>query len=70
MSAHDQAAVIDSRIDHVGLVTAGGPFPWLPGIPNRIAADPEWGPYLRARSRLISDLANQVRITAASQTPA
>ena len=27
-----------------------GPLPWLPGIPDRIAADPTWGPYLGARS--------------------
>jgi len=23
---------------------AGGPLPWLPGIPDRIAANPNWGP--------------------------
>ncbi len=34
-SAHDQAAVIDSRIQDVNQVTAGGPLPWLPGIPHR-----------------------------------
>ena len=28
-------------------VAGGGPLPWLPGIPDRIAADPNWGPYLR-----------------------
>ena len=51
-SAHDQAAVIDSRIQDINEVTAGGPLPWLPGIPDRIAADPNWGPYLNARSQL------------------
>jgi hypothetical protein len=40
------------------------------GIPNRIAADPNWGPYLRARSRLVCDLADQVRLAAAGQAPA
>ena len=33
-SAHDQAAVIDWRIQDVNQVTAGGPLPWLPGIPH------------------------------------
>jgi hypothetical protein len=41
-SAHDQAAVIDWRI--VNEVVAGGPLPWLSGIPHRLAADPDWGP--------------------------
>ena len=64
------AAVIDSRIQDVRAVAAGGPLPWLPGIPDRIAGDPLWGPYLQARSKLISDLADQVRINAAAETPA
>jgi hypothetical protein len=42
-SAHDQAAVIDWRIQDVNRVAAEGPLPWLPGIPHRIAADPSWG---------------------------
>ena len=50
-SAHDQAAVLDSRIHDINQVAAGGPLPWLPGIPDRIAADPDWGPYLNARSQ-------------------
>ena len=33
--------------DDINEVTAGGPLPWLPGIPDRIAADPNWGPYLK-----------------------
>jgi hypothetical protein len=69
MRAHDQAAVIDSRIEDVRPVAAGRPLPWLPVIPDRIAADPNWGPYLHARSKLISDLADKVRINAA-ETPA
>jgi AAA domain len=51
-SAHDQAAVLDSRIQVTGPVGPGGPLPWLPGIPDRIAADPDWAPYLDARSEL------------------
>ena len=50
-SAHDQAAVSTRGSRTTGLVGAGGPLPWLPGIPDRIAADPDWGPYLDARSR-------------------
>ena len=68
-SAHDQTAVIDSRIQDVNQVTAGGPLPWLPGIPHRIAADPNWGPYLNARSQLVAELADQVRCNAAAETP-
>jgi conjugative relaxase-like TrwC/TraI family protein len=48
-SADDQAAVINSRIHQMNEVASGGPLPWLPGIPNPLAADPNWGPYLNAR---------------------
>ena len=69
-SAHDQAAVIDTRIQDVNKITAGGPLPWLSGIPHRLAADPDWGPYLNARSRLVAELADQVRRNTAAETPA
>jgi conjugative relaxase-like TrwC/TraI family protein len=69
-SAHDQAAVIDSRIHQTNEVAAGGPLPWLPGIPRRLAADPNWGPYLNARSQLVAELADQVRGNAAAEKPA
>src|SRR4029453_6167075 len=69
-SAHDQAAVIDSRIQDVNQVTAGGPLPWLPGIPHTLAADPDWGPYLNARSQLVAELADQVRRNAPPEAPA
>ena len=68
-SAHDQAAVIDSRIQDVNQVTAGGPLPWLSGIPHLLAADPDWGPYLNARSQLVAELADQVRRNAAAEAP-
>jgi hypothetical protein len=68
-SAHDQAAVIDSRIQEVNQV-ARGPLPWLPGIPHRIAADPDWGPYLDARSQLVAQLADQLRRNATAEPPA
>ena len=45
-------------------------MPWLPGIPDRIAADPDWGPYLDARSELVAELADQVRLNAAGEAPA
>jgi hypothetical protein len=67
-SAHDQAAVIDWRI--VNEVVAGGPLPWLSGIPHRLAADPDWGPYLDARSQLVAELADQIRRNAAAEAPA
>ncbi len=69
-SARDQAAVIDSRIQDANGVAAGGPLPWLSGIPHRLAADPEWGPYLDARSHLVAELADQVRLNAAAEAPA
>jgi conjugative relaxase-like TrwC/TraI family protein len=69
MGARDQAAVIDSRLRDVNEVAGGGPLPWLPGIPHRLAADPNWGPYLRARSQLVAELADQVRLKAEADAP-
>jgi hypothetical protein len=45
-------------------------LPWLPGIPDLIAADPNWGQYLEARSQLVAQLADQIRTNAAAETPA
>jgi hypothetical protein len=69
-SADDQAAVIDWRIHQMNEVAGGGPLPWLPGIPHRLAADPNWGSYLNARSQLVAELADQVRRNAATEAPA
>jgi hypothetical protein len=69
-SARDQAAVLDSRLHDIDDVATGGPLAWLPGIPDRLAGDPDWGPYLNARSRLVAQLADQVRLNAAHETPA
>jgi AAA domain len=69
-SAHDQAAVIDWRIQNVSKEAAGGPLPWLSGIPDRIAADLRWGPYMAARSQLVAELADQVRRNATAEAPA
>ncbi len=64
-SADDRAAVLYWRLDNASPRSSpDGPLPWLPGIPDRIAADPTWGPYLDARSRLVIKLADQVRLTA------
>jgi conjugative relaxase-like TrwC/TraI family protein len=64
MAASEQAA--NSLLN--GLT--GGPLPWLPGIPDRIAADPNWGPYLDARSHLIAELADQIHLNAEGEAPA
>jgi hypothetical protein len=45
------------------------PLPWLPGLPDRIANNPDWGPYLAARARLIIDLADQVRTAERPDAP-
>jgi conjugative relaxase-like TrwC/TraI family protein len=70
-SADDRAAVLDWRLDHTGpLGSPDAPLPWLPGIPHRIAADPNWGPYLHARSHLVAQLADQIRTNAGAEAPA
>ena len=54
-SADDRAAVLDWRLDNASPCSSrDGHLPWLPGIPGSIAADPTWGPYLGARSCLIT----------------
>jgi hypothetical protein len=71
ISADDRAAVLDWRLDDTSQPSScDGPLPWLPGIPHRIAADPNWGPYLHARSDLVAQLADQVRLNAAGEAPA
>jgi hypothetical protein len=62
-SAADQTAVLNWRLEDTQLHNPAAPLPWLPGIPLGIATDPDWGPYLAARARLIIDLADQVRTT-------
>jgi hypothetical protein len=69
-SGDDHIAVIDWRTRDVTGVAGGGPLPWLPGIPRRLAVDPNWGPYLHARSQLVAQLADQVRGNAAAEAPA
>ena len=63
--AADPAAVLDWRLDDTGLRDVGpGPLPWLPAIPDTVAADPAWGPYLAARADLVRGLAADVRAQA------
>jgi hypothetical protein len=58
------------KLETSSLVGIRGPLPWLPGIPEGIAADPNWGPYLHARSHLVAQLADQVRLNAVAEVPA
>jgi hypothetical protein len=46
-----------------------GPLPWLPSVPANLSTDPRWGSYLNARSALIADLAEGVRLEAARHQP-
>jgi hypothetical protein len=70
-SADDRAAVLDWRLEDTSPPSGQhGPLPWLPSIPDRIAADPQWGRYLDARSHLVAQLADQLRRNAADQAPA
>jgi hypothetical protein len=69
-SADDRAAVLDWRLHKTSLPSREGPLPWLPGIPGRIAANPQWGPYLHARSQLVAEFADQVRSNAEGEAPA
>ncbi len=59
--AMDPAALLDWRLDATGLRSSRpGPLPWLLGIPSRLIEHPDWGPYLGARGRLVTDLAATV----------
>lgn len=64
-NAADPAAVIDWRLDPTGAHSGGaGPLPWLPAIPERLAADPQWNTYLSARAQRVTDLADELAATA------
>lgn len=65
--AHDAAAVLDWRLDATRHAPTG-PLPWLPGIPERLAADPRWGAYLTERASLVTTLTGEVRQQAAEAT--
>lgn len=55
-TAHDLAAVLGCRL----IAPRPGPLPWLPGLPHRLAHDPEWGNYLQDRDALVRQLADLV----------
>lgn len=70
-TAADVAAVLDWRLDESGLRNAGaGPLPWIAAVPPALAGDATWGPYLAARTHLVTTLAEQVADRASSTTPA
>ena len=59
-TAADLAAVLDWRLPPPAPTTPR-PLPWLPGIPQAINDNPEWGPCLAQRTQLIALLANDIR---------
>ncbi|WP_245618483.1 MobF family relaxase [Knoellia aerolata] len=66
-TASDQAAVLDWRLDDIDPRRSGtGPLRWLPEIPLPLRADERWGPYLAARSDLVSAVTAEVREAAAT----
>jgi len=70
-TAADVAAVLDWRLEptHTRSHTPG-PLPWLPGIPKRLADDPNWSTYLTARSAQVSATVVDVRAAAEAYTVA
>jgi hypothetical protein len=59
-TAGDMAAVLDWRLPEPASIDLG-PLPWLPGIPLTLHDHHVWAEYLAKRTRLVSDLADQVR---------
>jgi conjugative relaxase-like TrwC/TraI family protein len=45
--------------------SGSGPLPWLPGLPAEVCEHPQWSSYLTARADRVTELADQVRRTAA-----
>ncbi|MFE7720820.1 MobF family relaxase [Nocardia rhizosphaerihabitans] len=69
-TADDPAAVLDWRLDPTGAHSAGaGPLAQTSGLPNRVADQALTAP-VRARERIVADLAQQIRHTARRWTPA
>ena len=66
--ARDRAAILAWRLDPTTLPgTRSGPLPWLSPAPDPLRQDPEYGPWLTRRARLVSDLVTIVRDQAVSQ---
>jgi len=59
-TAADVAAVLDRRLDPTHTRTPG-PQPWLAGIPQRLADDPNWSTYLADRRAQVRTTAADVR---------
>jgi conjugative relaxase-like TrwC/TraI family protein len=69
-TADDVAAVLDWRLDTTGRHSGKtGPLPWLPGLPAPLVEHPQWGPYLSARERAVTDTAAAVAAQAREFTP-
>lgn len=68
-SAADPAAVLDWRLDPAGRDRRDGPLPWLPPVPTALAGHPGWGPYLQARTDLVTSTIAAVRDSATVMTP-
>ncbi|MGX1880000.1 MobF family relaxase [Nocardia fluminea] len=69
-TADDPAAVLDWRLDPSGAHSTGsGPLSWTPGLPTGVA-DQALAEPVRARERIVSALAEQIRDAAAGWTPA
>ncbi|MBF6278531.1 hypothetical protein A9X06_08675 [Mycobacterium sp. 852002-51759_SCH5129042] len=67
-TAKDTAAVLDWRLDTSGAHSTGtGPLPWLHGLPHQIT-DPTIAAQLRARQRIVADLATQITTDARAWT--
>lgn len=64
--AVDPAAVLDWRLPICGESAAAQPAPlhWLNPTPAVLSTDDVWGPCLRARAELVTELADAVRTTA------
>ncbi|WP_435593566.1 MobF family relaxase [Nocardia sp. bgisy118] len=69
-TADDPAAVLDWRLDPTGAhSTSSGPLPFAHGLPRALADDP-LAERLRARHRIVADLAGQIADDTATWTPA
>jgi DNA primase catalytic core len=69
--ARDAAAVLDWRIDPTSKRSTGtGPLQWLPPVPEPLASNSEWGPYLAERGSEVTALAAEVADQSRAWTPA
>lgn len=71
-NAGDPAAVLDWRLSHPAESAAAQPAPlrWLAPTPDTLHTHPQWGPYLRGRAQLVTELADTIRATARAWEPA